>query len=120
MSWVPVGMPGELYIGGAGLARGYPNQPALTAEKFVPDPFSEEPGARLYRMGDRVRYLVDGNLEYFGRINDQVKLRGFRTELGEIESALAEQESIRDAVVMLRTDDTGDKQLVGFVVPTPE
>ena len=120
MNRVPVGVPGELFIGGAGLAHGYLNRPGLTAEKFVPDPFSDNPNACLYRMGDRVRYLDDGSLEYIGRIDDQVKLRGFRIEPGEIEMALVEQESIRDAVAIVRDDTPGSKQLVAYLVPALE
>ena len=94
---VPVGVPGELYIGGSGVARGYLNQPALTALKFIPDPFSRDPGARLYATGDRVRYRNDGRLEFLGRMDDQVKIRGFRIEPGEIAAALAAHPSVRDA-----------------------
>jgi thioesterase domain-containing protein/acyl carrier protein len=112
----PIGVPGELYIGGAGLARGYLNRPELTAEKFIPDPFSHDPGARLYKTGDRVRYLPDGNIEFLGRIDHQVKIRGFRIELGEIEAVLAGHLDIRETVVVARTEKTGDKRLVAYLV----
>ena len=113
---VPVGVVGELYLGGDGLARGYLNVPELTADCFIPDPFSTEPGARLYRTGDLARYLPDGRLEFLGRRDHQVKLRGFRIELGEIETVLKESGAVQDAVVIARETETGDKQLVAYVV----
>ncbi len=116
MSLEPVGVVGELFIGGAGLARGYQHGAALTAEKFVPNPFSGKPGERLYRTGDLVRYLRDGNLEYVGRMDHQVKIRGFRIELKEIEMRVAEHPMVKASVVLAREDEPGEKRLAGYVV----
>ncbi len=114
----PVGIPGELYIGGEGLARGYLNLPGLTAERYCPDPFAEQPGARLYRTGDLVRRLPNGDIEFMGRLDNQVKVRGFRIELGEIESALLRHDAVGQAVVAARENGLGEKQLVAYVVLT--
>ncbi len=113
---VPIGIVGELYVGGNGLAYGYLNQTELTADKFIPHAFSERKGARLYKTGDFVRYLADGNLEFVGRSDNQVKIRGFRIELGEIEAALREHPSVRDAVVVVKESATSDQQLVAYLI----
>ncbi|KAF9272600.1 hypothetical protein BGZ68_002271, partial [Mortierella alpina] len=113
---VPIGVTGELYIGGAGVANGYLNQPELTAERFLPDPFSKVEGARMYRTGDLVRYMADGNLVFVGRSDNQVKIRGYRVELGEIEARLAEHPQVREAVVVALDEDSDDKRLVAYVV----
>jgi surfactin family lipopeptide synthetase C len=120
MSPVPVGVPGELYIGGDGLARGYLNRPALTATKFIPNPFSGVPGARLYATGDIGRYLPNGDIEFIGRRDHQVKIRGFRIELGEIGSVLSQHSHVREALVQAREESTGEKRLVAYVVAGPE
>ena len=117
---VPIGVPGELHIGGIGLARGYHNRPELTAEKFIPDPFRSEPEARLYKTGDLARYLPDGAIEYLGRLDHQVKIWGFRIELGEIESVLTELPGVREAVVVAREDVPGDKRLVAYLTVKEE
>ena len=113
---VPVGVPGELYIGGVQVARGYQGRAALTAERFVPDPFSAEGGARLYRTGDRARWRAAGDIEYLGRLDFQVKVRGFRIELGEIESALRDHPAVRDALVVVHTDRE-EQRLAGYLIP---
>jgi non-ribosomal peptide synthase protein (TIGR01720 family) len=116
LSPVPVGVTGEIIIGGAGLARGYLNLPALTAEKFVPHPFSDEAGARLYRTGDLGRYLADGNIEFLGRLDSQVKIRGYRIEPGEIEEALKQHPEVTEASVVAHADALGNKRLLAYVV----
>ncbi|MEW6735860.1 MAG: amino acid adenylation domain-containing protein, partial [Acidobacteriota bacterium] len=117
---VPIGVTGELYIGGLGIARGYLNRPDLTAERFIPNPFSVQPGERLYRTGDLCRYLPDGNIEYLGRIDNQVKIRGFRIELGEIETVLLQQAAVQECVVVVREDKPGDKRLAAYLVSEQE
>jgi acyl carrier protein len=114
---VPVGVPGELCIGGDGLARGYIGRPELTAEKFVPHPYSRHLGARLYRTGDLVRYREDGNIEFLKRMDQQVKVRGFRVELGEIESTLNQYRAVVESVVVDRKDSSGDIRLIAYFVP---
>jgi amino acid adenylation domain-containing protein len=111
-----VGVAGELYVGGEGLARGYLNLPGVTAERFIPDPFGERPGARLYRTGDRALYLPDGEIDFLGRVDGQVKVRGFRIEIGEVEAALGEHPDLLDVVVALREDEPGERRLVAYVV----
>ncbi|WP_416212277.1 non-ribosomal peptide synthase/polyketide synthase [Nostoc sp. DedSLP03] len=117
---VPVGVPGELHIGGVSLARGYLNRPELTQEKFIPNPFEKAAESRLYKTGDKARYLPDGNIEYFGRIDNQVKIRGFRIELGEIEAVMSQYELLQANCVIVREDTPRDKRLVAYIVPQPE
>src|SRR5688572_5187077 len=113
----PLGLVGEIYAGGAGLAREYLNRPEMTAERFVPDPFAAKPGARLFRTGDLGRYLPDGNIEYLGRRDHQVKVRGFRIELGEIEAVVSAHPQVRNCIVMASDNNSGDRDLIAFIVP---
>ena len=117
---VPVGVPGELHIGGVGVAQGYLNHPQLTAQKFIRDVFSDDPAARMYKTGDLARYLSNGDIEFVGRRDNQVKIRGFRVEPGEIESVLAKHSGVADTAIVLRQDSTGNKRLVGYVVRTQD
>ncbi|MDJ0732572.1 MAG: amino acid adenylation domain-containing protein [Nostocaceae cyanobacterium] len=114
---VPVGVAGEIYISGDGLARGYLNHPTITSEKFIPHPFSQKPGMRLYKTGDLARYFSDGNIEFLGRIDNQIKIRGFRIELGEIEALLNQYPGVQETVVIAREDVPGNKRLVAYVIP---
>lgn len=116
---IPVGMAGELLIGGQGVTRGYLNRPELTEDRFVPNPFSTDPTARLYRTGDLVRYRIDGHLEFLGRIDFQVKVRGYRIELGEIETILTRHTAVRAAIIIVREDLPGDQRLVAYLLPAP-
>jgi len=116
----PIGVGGEIYVGGIGLARGYLQRPGLTAERFLPHPYSERVGARLYRTGDRGRYLSNGEIEYLGRLDQQVKVRGYRIELGEIEAALQQHPLVQQATVSCREDEAGEKRLVAYLVGTGE
>ena len=117
---VPIGVPGELYVGGIGVGRGYLNRPQLTDAKFIPNPFSSNPKERLYKTGDLGRYLPDGNIEFLGRIDNQVKVRGFRIELGEIEAALKSHPLVKQAVVITTEENTSSKRLVAYVVANSE
>jgi thioesterase domain-containing protein/acyl carrier protein len=117
---VPIGVPGELHVGGNGLARGYLNRPELTAEKFIPNPFSREPQARLYKTGDLARYLPSGNIEYIGRLDNQVKIRGFRIEMGEIEAVLSQYPKVKQTVVISWEDTPGEQRLVAYLVVNAE
>ena len=115
---VPIGVPGELHIGGDGLARGYLNRPELTAEKFVENPFSSESGSRLYKTGDQARYLPDGNIEFLGRLDNQIKIRGYRIEPGEIETALDQHSEVKESVIVAREAESSvERQLIAYIVP---
>ena len=120
MQPVPTGVPGELFIAGAGLARGYLNKAEMTAEKFLPNPFAQAAGDRMYRTGDLARFLGDGNVEFLGRVDDQVKVRGYRIELGEIETVLGKHPGVQNVVVLPKEDESGNKKLVAYVVPERE
>jgi non-ribosomal peptide synthetase component E (peptide arylation enzyme) len=117
MKPVPIGVTGELFLGGEGVSRGYLGRPDLTAEKFIPDPFSQEPGRRLYRTADLGRWLPDGNIVFLGRMDFQLKIRGFRVEPGEIEAALNAHPAVRETVVLAREDEPGKRRLVAYIVP---
>ncbi len=117
MELAPLGGQGELYVAGIGLARGYLNRPELTAERFVPNPFSSTPGERLYRTGDLTRWRADANLEFLGRVDEQVKVRGYRIELGEVETVLSQHPAVRQAVVLARKSQSLETILVAYVVP---
>jgi acyl-CoA synthetase (AMP-forming)/AMP-acid ligase II len=116
---VPIGEPGEMYIAGAGLARGYLNRPELTTERFIPNPFSDQPGARLYKTGDLARYRPDGQIEFIGRIDQQIKIRGYRIEPGEVAAVLNRHPSVQASVVVAHEDTSGDKRLVAYIVLVP-
>ena len=115
---LPIGIPGELYLGGPGVAQGYLNQPELTRERFVPDPFAADEAQRLYRTGDVVKFLPDGNIEFIGRSDGQVKIRGFRIEPGEIEAVLKRHPGLEDAVVLAREDEPGRTPTCGLRCPS--
>ncbi len=117
---LPIGIPGELYISGEGLASGYLNRPELTNEKFIPNPFIDKKGARIYKTGDLARYRPDGNIEFLGRIDNQVKIRGFRIELSEIETVLTQHQTVQKAVVIVKENVSGDRYLVAYIVPNVE
>ena len=119
LSPVPVGVAGELLIGGDALARGYQNLPDLTSEKFIPNPFSIDGSRRLFKTGDIARYLPDGNIEFIGRTDRQVKLRGFRVELSEIEAVLCQHSGVQQVAVVVRDETPGDKRIVAYVVQNP-
>ena len=117
---VPIGAHGELYIGGDGLARGYLKRAERTEEKFIPNPFSNKPGSRLYRTGDRARYRADGNIEFLGRTDNQVKIRGHRIELGEVEATLSQHPAVKDSVLVVRDRDSTGDSLVAYVLHNPQ